>query len=288
MSAAQVALVGLVALALLYAALMLFAWRLGDRLILPAPASTYRPGALEALHTIRTADGVELAAVHLPNESARYTILYSHGNGEDLGNMLPVLEMIHALGFAVFAYDYRGYGTSGGRATVAGVLLDVEAAYAHVTGPLGVAPERLILWGRSLGGGPTVHLAARHPVAAVVLEATFTTAFSVMTRRPILPFDRLRNVRLLPDIRVPMLFIHGRKDRVVPFGHGPRLYAAAGEPKLHVWVDEAGHNDLWLVAHDRIAAALRELTAAISGSSAARSESPPRRSPPEPPHRQSA
>lgn len=271
-----------------YAALLLIAWRFGDRLILPAPASTYRRGMFETLHTIRTTDGVELAAVHLPNDRARYTILYSHGNGEDLGNVLPVLEMIHALGFAVYAYDYRGYGASGGSANVEGVLLDVEAAYAHVTGPLGVSPDRLILWGRSVGGGPTVHLAAMHPAAAMVLEATFTSAFCVMTHRAILPFDRLCNLKLLADIRLPVLFIHGRRDRVVPFSHGPRLFAGAAEPKWHVWVDEAGHNDLWLVAPDRIAAGLRALVDALSDSSAARSESHPRRSPPERTPRRSA
>lgn len=283
------ALLGAILLgAMAYAALLLIAWRFGDRLILPSPASTYRPGMFQTLHKIRTEDGVHLAAMHLPNDQARYTILYSHGNGEDLGNVLPVLEMIHALGFAVYAYDYRGYGASGGTATVDGVLLDVEAAYAHVTGALGVTPDRLILWGRSVGGGPTVHAAAKHPAAAIVLEATFTSAFCVMTHRPILPFDRLCNLKLLADIRLPVLFIHGHRDRVVPFAHGPRLFASAAEPKWHVWVDEAGHNDLWLVARDRIAQGLRDLVDSLSDSSAGRSESHQRRSPPERTPRRSA
>ena len=138
MSAAQVALAGVVAVALLYAALMLFAWRLGDRLILPAPASTYRPGALEALHTIRTADGVELAALHLPNESARYTILYSHGNGEDLGNMLPVLEQIHALGYAVFAVvAFPGIGLIGGEVVQLGSVIGDVIEIPLAVFPLG-------------------------------------------------------------------------------------------------------------------------------------------------------
>ncbi len=240
-----------------YLGLLLVAWFFGDRLIFPAPGPSYRPGSLDGLTELRASDGVQLAALHLANPRARFTILYSHGNGEDLGNILPVLEALQSAGFAVFAYDYRGYGQSPGRATVPGVLLDAEAAYAHATGPLGVSPDRLILWGRSVGGGPTVHLASQHPVAGMVLEATFTSAFCVVTSRPILPFDRFTNQKLLRAMHVPTLFIHGRRDRVVSFAHGQRLFACAPEPKQSLWIDEAGHNDLWLVAADRITRAVR-------------------------------
>lgn len=271
-----------------YVGLLVVAWRFGDRLILPAPASSYRLGAIEEFGTIRTADGVALAAVHLPNDDARYTILYSHGNAEDLGNLLPVLELLHGLGFGVFAYDYRGYGASEGRPSVEGVLRDAEAAYAHVAETLGVPDDRLILWGRSVGGGPTVHLASQHAVAGMVLEATFTSAFCVVTRRPILPFDRLKNLKLMRALQVPLLIIHGRQDLVVPFVHGRRLYECAAKPKRSVWVDEAGHNDLWLVARERLVRELLDFAASLNGSSAERSGSRPHRSPPAPSRRQSA
>jgi len=245
--------------------LLLIAWRLGDRLIFPAPGPSYRAGTLDGLVTLRAADGSEVAALHLPNPRARFTILYSHGNGEDLGNVLPVLELLQSIGFAVFAYDYRGYGLSPGAPGVAGALLDAEAAHAHVTGPLGVPPERLILWGRSVGGGPTVHLASKHPVAGMVLESTFTSAFCVVTRWPLLPFDRFTNQKLLRAMHVPTLFIHGRRDGVVPFVHGERLFGCAAEPKRSLWIDEAGHNDLWLVAADRVARAVLEFAASLPG-----------------------
>ena len=252
----QTLLVAVSALVALYAALVFIAWRFGDLLMFPAPGPSYRPGSLEGLLTLRTADGGEVRAVHLANPGARWTILYSHGNGEDLGNILPVLEAIHALGFSVFAYDYRGYGASPGRASAEGVVLDAEAAYAHVTGVLDVSPDRLILWGRSVGGGPTVHLASTRACAGMVLEATFTSAFCVVTNRRILPFDRFENRRLIRGMDLPTLFIHGTKDRIVPFGHGRRNFECAAEPKTAVWVDGAGHNDLWLVAPERISEAL--------------------------------
>lgn len=247
-----------------YVALAFVAWRFGDRMTLPAPPASYLRGSLDRELTIRTSDGVELSAVYLPNDPATYTILYSHGNGEDLGNLLPVLELLRDLGFGVFAYDYRGYGASGGSPRVDGILLDVDAAYAHLTRELGIPAERVILWGRSVGGGPSVHLASRAPIAGMVLEATFTSAFCVVTRRRLLWWDRLCNEALLKEVHVPMLFMHGRKDRVVPFSHGVRLHHVANEPKRAVWVDEAGHNDLWLVAPDRLAREVRAFADALS------------------------
>jgi fermentation-respiration switch protein FrsA (DUF1100 family) len=252
----QTLLVVLAALVAMYAALVVIAWRFGEVLMFPAPGPSYRRGSLEGLLTLRAADGNELSALHLGNPRACYTILYSHGNGEDLGNILPVLERIHDLGFAVFAYDYRGYGASPGRPSADGVVLDAQAAYTHVTDVIGVPPHRLILWGRSIGGGPTVQLASEHACAGLVLEATFTSAFCVVTSRRILPFDRFENRRLIRGMRLPTLFIHGTKDRIVPFVHGRRNFECAAEPKTAAWVDGAGHNDLWLIAPDRIGDAL--------------------------------
>ena len=264
-----------VVIAGLYCGLLLIAWRLGDRLMFPAPGPSYRPDSLDGLITLRSADGTALIALHLPNASARFTILYSHGNGEDLGNVLPVLEAIQELGFAVFAYDYRGYGKSEGRANAEGVALDAEAAYDHLTRELAVPAERIILWGRSVGGGPTVHLASSRPCAGMVLEATFTSAFCVVTNRPILPFDRFRNQKLLRGMSVPTLFIHGRKDRIVPFVHGERNFACAAEPKRSLWIERAGHNDLWLVARDEISRTLVEFAASLDGGAQPRQQ--PRR-----------
>ena len=260
----QILLVGAAAALALYGLLLLTAWKFGERLMFPAPGSSYRPDSLDGLITLTADDGVRIAALHLPNERARFTILYSHGNGEDLGNVLPVLEAIQRLGFAVFAYDYRGYGTSDGRPGVEGVTRDAEAAYAYVSATLGVPDDRLILWGRSIGGGPAVHLAAQHAVAGLVLEATFTSAFCVVTNRRILPFDRFENRRILRGLAIPTLFIHGRKDGIVPFVHGQRNFECAPEPKRSLWIDGAGHNDLWLVAPQEIGRALLDFAESLA------------------------
>jgi len=235
--------VGLAALAVAYALAFLVALLLSDRLILPAPASSYKRPDPD-MTAFPGPHGSSLVGLFLPRADARYTVLYSHGNFEDLGWVRPRLELLRGLGFQVFAYDYRGYGLSTGSAGVDNATADARAAFDHVRGRLGVPAERIVLYGRSVGGGPSLRLAAEEAVAGVILESSFTTAFRVVTRIPVLPFDRFPNVALIRRIDAPVLVLHGRRDRVVPFHHGQALFEAAREPKRHAWFDRAGHNDI--------------------------------------------
>lgn len=243
-----------------YAVVALLALLASERLIFPAPAASYVDGA--DLFRIATADGVELAALWLPPPDSleqAYTILFSHGNGEDVGHVRPLLEELRAAGFGVLAWDYRGYGLSGGRATEAGCYTDIQAVYRHLIEERRVPAERILLYGRSVGSGPSVDLASRAPVGGLIVESGFATAFTVMTRVPLFPFDRFRNVEKIGEVDAPVLIIHGMRDGLVPFAHGQRLFAAAREPKSRLWVEEAGHNDVWISAGDRVLGALLEL-----------------------------
>jgi fermentation-respiration switch protein FrsA (DUF1100 family) len=223
-----------------YAVLVVYAWLLADRhIFLPQPSSY---GPADDLIRLATPDGATLCAAYLPNPAARFTLLYNHGNAEDLGDVLPELRELRDLGFAVFAYDYRGYGLSSGSPSTKGACVDATAAYRYLTGTLGVPPERVVPYGRSVGGGPAVHLAASERVGGLILQSAFTSAFVVMTRVPLLPFDRFRNLALMARVRCPVLVMHGRRDGVIPFSHGPRLYARAPEPKRYLWLDDVGHN----------------------------------------------
>ncbi|MBI4543660.1 MAG: alpha/beta hydrolase [Gemmatimonadetes bacterium] len=249
------------ALLVAYGVLALLALLWSERLIFQPPPASYGPAP--DLLSLTTSDGVALAALYLPNPDGRYTLLYSHGNAEDLGDARPGLEALRDLGFAVFAYDYRGYGRSSGRASEAGVYRDVEAAYQYLTGPLAVLPERIILHGISVGSGPAVELATRRPVAGLILEGAFASAFTVLTRVPLFPFDRFRNLRKLGRVHCPVLVIHGTADEVIPFAHGRKLFAGAQAPKQHLWVRGARHNDLRLVAGERYGRALQEFEATL-------------------------
>jgi fermentation-respiration switch protein FrsA (DUF1100 family) len=132
----------------------------------------------------------------------------------------------------------------------------MESVYRYAERTLGVHPSRLVLYGRSVGGGPASDLAARLPIGGLVLESTFTSAFVVMTRIPLLPFDRFPNLRHVRKVHAPVLVIHGTADEVIPVSHGRRLYDAANDPKQSLWVDGTHHNDLPLVAGPRYWTAL--------------------------------
>lgn len=241
-----------------YAALAAFAWFTADRQIFFPPPPSYTLSSIGATR-VGTADGAEIAVVHLPHRDAQITILYSHGNAEDLGHALPFLEELRRRGFAVIGYDYRGYGmSSGGPPTAAGSYHDIEAVYEYATGALGIAPDRLVLFGRSVGSGPATWLASKRPVGGLILENAFTSAFVVVTRVTLLPFDRYPNLTLIPKVEAPVLVIHAVEDEVIPLHHGRSLYEAAQEPKRHLWVERARHNDTphvggevyWRALHD--------------------------------------
>ena len=249
-------------LAMVYLVAAAALWLLGNRLMfIPHPPSY--GDALPGLLRIPVGDRDTLAAVWLPNPSARYTILYSHGNGEDLGDDVPMLTALRDHGFAVLAYDYRGYGLSTGRPSERNAYADESAAYAHLTDALGVPPEHVIVHGRSLGGGPAAELASREPVAGLVLESTFTRVRDVWPVLRFFPFDRFRTARRLRHVRAPVLVMHGTADEVVPVALGRRLFHLAPGRKDALWVEGAGHNDLVEAAGERYWQALERFAASL-------------------------
>ncbi len=246
-----------------YVVVALGAYLMAERVLFQPPPSSYTARDLP-IHHVEVSPEQSLAVLYLPNAEARYTILYSHGNAEDIGHLTPVFQLLHDLGFGVIAYDYRGYGQStGGKATVRTAVEDAEAVYRFAVDSLRIRPERLIVYGRSVGSGPTLELATRQPVGGVVLESAFTSAYRVLTRVPLLPFDRFPNSRRIPGVSAPVLVIHGTDDRVISLAHGMKLFALAPEPKQAYWVEGAGHNDLLYVAGENYGAALRRFAALL-------------------------
>jgi abhydrolase domain-containing protein 17 len=163
----------------------------------------------------------------------------------------------------VLAYDYPGYGASTGAPSEAGAYAAADAAYDYATRTLGIPPERIIIHGRSLGGGVAVDLASRRPSAGLVLESTFLSASRVgFGFRPFV-FERFNSVAKVSRIRCPTLVIHGQADPVIAFAHGRALFAALRVPKDSLWVPRAGHNDLALVAGDRYWTALKTFAATL-------------------------
>ncbi|MDX2243396.1 MAG: alpha/beta hydrolase [Leptolyngbyaceae cyanobacterium bins.302] len=251
-------------LVLAYMALNLFAWFFAERLIFQPPASTYQdtPEILK----LTTQNNQHISALYLPHPNATFTILYSHGNGSDLGTIRAGLETIRRIGFSVFAYEYQGYGTSQGTPSEQNAYLDIAAAYRYLTQTLDIAADRLILYGFSVGSGPSIELALHQPVAGLILEGAFTSTFRVVTYFPILLFDRFDNISKIKSIHYPILMIHGKRDRVIPFHHSQTLYKAANPPKQFLAVEEADHNDLVDVAGEQYTEALKSFAQQIQSS----------------------
>jgi len=196
-------------------------------------------------------------AIHIRNQKnpGRYTILFSHGNAEDLGCIEDWMEAISFMCNAdVFAYEYPGYGFS--RNTVEGSPITIgesavysaaNAAYDHLISSCNppVPPNRIILFGRSLGTGPTVELASKKEHRAVILQSPLMSAVRVVMNTPFsLWFDIFTNIDKIRKVKTPVLIMHGERDEVVPVTHGKSLYSKLRNPYPALWIPQAGHNDM--------------------------------------------
>jgi fermentation-respiration switch protein FrsA (DUF1100 family) len=239
---------------IIYALLVAFLYFREDALVFVPQASTYHdgPGFVKLL----TADGLHITASYMANPQATYTLLYSHGNAEDVGENQPLMQQLHDLGFNVLLYDYHGYGTSEGTPGERTSELDIESAYHYLVGPLKTPANRIIAYGRSVGSGPTLALAVREPVAAVVLESAFTDPASARVPVRLLPWVMFPNLQRITQLHVPVLVLHGLADELIPPAHGKALYAAAPGPKRFLWVAGAGHDNLKEVASESYGHAL--------------------------------
>jgi len=207
---------------------------------------------------LAASDGIRVHGWFLPSfprPSPAYNILVCHGNAGNISGRLDrALLLRRNLGVDVFLFDYRGFGRSEGRPSEEGTYRDAVAAHRYLVEERRIAPERLILLGESLGAAVAIELSLREDVAALVLEAPFTSiadmgrvAYPFLT--PFTSFVRTRydNLKKIPEVALPLLIFHGRRDPTVPFAQGEALFRAAREPKTFVAVENAGHADAFLV-----------------------------------------
>ncbi|MCH2174704.1 MAG: alpha/beta hydrolase [Lentisphaeria bacterium] len=230
---------------LLYISLFLIGIFVSDYLIFQPPGLSYDNSP--SITLINGQDGGKIALRYLKKLGAKRVILLSHGNAEDLGDIEVWQEKIGSLGFDVVAYDYSGYGLSSGSPSEKVVYENIEDVYNYLIDDKGYKPEEIIVWGRSLGGGPSIWLASQKKVGALILQSTYTSTFRVMTKIKILPFDKFDNLSRVPKVTAPTLIIHGRLDQVIPFSHGEKLYQTLECNKEFLWLSEAGHNDITFV-----------------------------------------
>ncbi|TYZ62490.1 hypothetical protein PybrP1_001992 [[Pythium] brassicae (nom. inval.)] len=194
-----------------------------------------------------------IPAFYIPQDSAQYTLLFSHGNAEDLGMIYDWFrEVGRRLNVNVMAYDYSGYGISEGEPSEDACFADAEAAFAYLVSVKKTPPSNIILYGRSLGSGPTTHLAVQQsrlnlPVAGVILQSPLLSIFRVAFNfRYTLPGDLFCNIDIIEAVQSPVTIIHGTRDEVVPFWHGEGLFEMCSQEWRYkpLWVADAGHNNI--------------------------------------------
>jgi fermentation-respiration switch protein FrsA (DUF1100 family) len=236
-------------------------------LVPPNPAFGLNPRRVETV----TADGVRLVGwiMTVPERAdSSLWILIFHGNGENISNAGRTEHYLwlRSLGLNVLAFDYRGYGESEGRPSEAGLYRDADAIWAFARDSLGVASDRIVLFGHSLGTAVAVQLASRTTPRAVILEGAFPSLAEVGSRLyPFIPVrliarNRFASAEVIGRLSSPTLFLHARGDNIVPPDLGRALYELAPEPKRFVELD-GGHNDAYTtdsaVYFDAIARLLR-------------------------------
>jgi len=237
--------------ALAYGGVVLVLSLLQDFMLFPATRTIYRdPGDVgwDFEDMELAVDGETTHGWWIPLDEVRGVCLFSHGNAGNIADRLESISLLREFGLSVLAYDYGGYGRSTGRPSEERLYKDIRAAWDYLVEAQGIGPEAIILFGRSLGAGPTANLATEVDAAGVVLESTFT---SVPARAremfPFLPVNwlvkhRFDNLSKVPRIESPLLIIHSPDDTLIPYHHGRELFEAATEPKTFLKI-RGDHNE---------------------------------------------
>lgn len=240
--------------ALVYGLVVALAWFF-QRNLLYFPDKTAIPPALTAAPDMRVveleaADGVALKAWYKAAAQARPTIVLFHGNAGNLAHRADKARVFLDRGYGVLLAAYRGYGGSGGSPSEAGLIADGRAAMDFLQ-QSGVTPNHIVLYGESLGSGVAVALAGEYDVAALLLEAPFSSIVDVAASHygylPVrwLIKDKFDSMARIGAVSAPLLVIHGSEDEVIPNKFGQRLFAAAVEPKTLRIIPGAQHNNVF-------------------------------------------
>jgi hypothetical protein len=245
----------LLLLALVYLGLVIVFYALQTAMIFPRGGSIWRtpsepPFGWDYEDVMLDVEGETTHGWYIPVESARGTVLFSHGNAGTIADRLESIEVFRDLGLNVFIYDYGGYGNSSGKPSEKRCYADVRVAWKYVTESRGEAPDRVVLFGRSLGAGPTLELAQAVTPGAVVIESAFIS--TTQMGKELLPFipvgwfvrHRFDNAKKIGGITSPILVVHSPEDDIIPYRHGQHLFELASEPKAFLEI-HGDHNAGW-------------------------------------------
>jgi fermentation-respiration switch protein FrsA (DUF1100 family) len=235
----------------LYALVCIVARASYRQFVYPAPRVADLPAAGAERLALRAADGSAVNALWFAPPPGSRLVVYFHGNGETIGDAVPLARDLVLRGLGALLVEYRGYGASaGGTPTEAGLYLDAQAGLDEAA-RRGVGPDRIALWGYSLGTGVATEMARRGRGARLVLVAPFTSLTDVASRAVgwlpmsvVIP-DRYDTLSKVSGIRIPTLVVHGDRDDVVPFDMGRSLASAIAGARF-LPIQGAAHGDIYL------------------------------------------
>lgn len=219
-------------------------------LAFPVPPREWAAGQLRArsdLVQLTCDGGQKIVAIHIERGS-QFTILYSHGNAEDVGLSLQYLDkMSEHCDANLFAYEYLGYGLSDGEPSEENCYISINAAYEYLIKK--VDPNRIVAFGRSLGSGPTVDLVSRHPeIKAMVLQSPLESGARAIFGKAVswagYYLDIFKNYEKIGNVECPVFIMHGTTDEVVPHHNGEALWQACKNRAEPFWVIGKGHNNM--------------------------------------------
>lgn len=220
--------------------------------------------------SLETADGRRLSAWWVPSESPRGVLLFCHGNAGNISDRLDSIRIFNRLGLSLFIFDYRGYGKSSGSPSERGIYRDTETAWNYLEQIRRIDPQKIVVFGRSLGGSIAGWISQTHRPGALILEAAFTSLQGAARDR--LPRflvnlfvpDQYPTIRYLTMVQCPVLIIHSRDDEIIPFHHGEALSAAARGSKELVAI-RGSHNSGFLESQPFYEAAMDSFLSKILG-----------------------
>lgn len=195
-------------------------------------------------------DGVTVFGWFIDAGPSRPILLWCHGNAGNVSHRLENIRQLYQRGISVFIFDYRGYGRSTGKPTEVGLYQDALASYDYLIHQRRISPERLIIFGRSLGSGVAGEVAVQRPTAGLIVEGSFPSIQAMANHHYFgIPAGWLMDVNFdlaqkVGALQVPLLVIHGEQDSIVPMALGRQVFDAAHEPKRWYVVSGAEHNDV--------------------------------------------
>ncbi len=212
---------------------------------------------------LETEDGLKLHSWFVPAKNASATVLICHGNAGNISHRLSLLKTFNRMGLNSLIFDYRGYGQSEGKPSEEGTYLDAKAAWTYLTEQRSIAPEQIVLFGRSLGGAVAAHQAAETSPGALIVDSTFTslpdiaadTYPFILGARLLCRYD-YATADYVRKIECPLLVMHSPDDKTISFSHGRAVFEAASEPKQFMQINGL-HNEDSLIAGNAYADELK-------------------------------